>query len=493
MANNEVMKVLWVDNDPSVVEGTQQMAEQYNIDLPCFPNWEAAEVELKDHFNEFSAIILDANCEFSADSVEDKTFLAYVLPRLSKIFGEKHAEIPWYVLSAGTMDEFDLVLQMVNNDDRKKHNEDWGPLLYFKDKRYEDGSTDLDKLFLNIRQSDDNSYQTKIRAIYSDVFRTISEKNNKLDKEIENILMPTLIALHFPETRTEDASLSDFTQLRQVIEYLFRACNQTGLLPDECTLNGKINIQESLRYLSGENTKHLGVRYGSYERGDHLFPQIVSENLQQILNTANSCVHTADENPDESKNVVDYLDTVGGERQLYSFVLELCDVIVWYGKYVQKHPDREKNRRWCQSTKTGGNKDKGKPQPEKAKQGHGKPGFDKREHEHNRKDRDRNWQDRQKENIRIGDKGYYDIIPHEEENNTPVVTSEGISSEAYEHQMMCVERDGRGNWHCGKCLIIPRTPITEGERLEIYNIVANIKDSKDTYPLYAKKYNKLNF
>ncbi|MBQ4034840.1 MAG: hypothetical protein II623_05220, partial [Paludibacteraceae bacterium] len=350
MANNEIMKVLWVDNDPSVVEGTQQRAEQYNIDLPCFSNWEAAETELKDHFNEFSAIILDANCEFSADSVEDKTFLAYVLPRLSKLFGEKHAEIPWYVLSAGTMDEFDLVLQMVNNDDRKKHNEDWGPLLYFKDKRYEDGTTDLDKLFLNIRQSDDSSYQTKIRTLYSDVFRTIAEKNNKLDKEIENILMPVLIALHFPETTTDNANLSSFTQLRQVIEYLFRACNQTGLLPDECALNGKINIQESLRYLSGENTKHLGVRYGSYEQGDHLFPQIVSENLQQILNTANACVHTADENPDESKNVVDYLDTIGGDRQLYSFALELCDVIVWYGKYIQKHPDREKNRRWCQST-----------------------------------------------------------------------------------------------------------------------------------------------
>ena len=51
MANNEIMKVLWIDNDPSVVEGTQQRAEQYNIDLPCYPNWEVAETELKDHFN----------------------------------------------------------------------------------------------------------------------------------------------------------------------------------------------------------------------------------------------------------------------------------------------------------------------------------------------------------------------------------------------------------------------------------------------------------
>ena len=485
MANNEIMKVLWVDNDPSVVEGTQQRAEQYNIDLPCYPNWEVAETELKDHFNEYSAIILDANCEFSADSVEDKTFLAYVLPRLSKLFGEKHTEIPWYVLSAGTMEQFDLVLQMVNNDDRKKHNDDWGPLLYFKDKRYDDGTTDLDRLFLNIRQSDENSYQTKIRTLYSDVFRTISEKNNRLDKEIENILIPVLISLHFPETIRENTSYQDFTQLRQVIEYLLRACHQTGLLPDECALNGKINIQESLRYLSGENTKHLGVRYGSYERGDHLFPQIVSENLQQILNTANACVHTADENPDESKNVVDYLDTIGGDRQLYSFALELCDVIVWYGKYIQKHPDREKNRRWCQSTKAGGNKDKGKSPVEKGKGNNGKPDRNKPE---------RFKSNRSLEDIRIGDKGYYDIIPRDEvEINTPAVTADGISAEAYEHQMVCVESDGRGNWHCGKCLIIPRTPLTEGERLEIYNIVANIKDSKDAYPFYAKRYNKLNF
>ena len=251
------------------------------------------------------------------------------------------------------------------------------------------------------------------------------------------------------------------------------------------SLNGKINIQESLRYLSGENTKHLGVRYGSYEQGDHLFPQIVSENLQQILNTANACVHTADENPDVSKNVVDYLDTIGGDRQLYSFALELCDVIVWYGKYIQKHPDREKNRRWCQSTKAGGNKEKGKSLAEKGKGNNGKP-------DRNKSERFKN--NRSLEDIRIGDKGYYDIIPRDEvETSTPVVTADGISSEAYEHQMVCVERDGRGNWHCGKCLIIPRTPLTEGERLEIYNIVANIKDRKEIYPLYAKRYNKLNF
>lgn len=473
MDTNEIMKVLWVDNDHSIVESTQMMAEQYNIDLPCFPNWEAAESELKDHFNEFSAIILDANCEFSADSVEDKTFLAYVMPRLAKIFGEKHAELPWYVLSAGTMEQFDLVLQMVNNDDRKKHNEDWGQLLYFKDKRNADGTTDLDLLFTNIRHSNDSSYTTKIRALYPDVFKTIEERQNMLDKEVANLLTPVLKAMHFPETVTTEFSLSSFTQLRQVIEYLFRACNQTGLLPDECAINGKINLQESLRYLSGEDTKHLGVRYGSYALGDHLFPEILSNNLQQILNTANACTHTADETVDESKNVVDYFATVGGSRQLFSFALELCDAIIWYGKYIGKHPDRDKNMKWCQKVKKS--------------ESNGKNFIRERSEKKNKP------ASHPKENIPVGGgKNYYDIIPREDEQMEPIGSSE-LNKDAFEHQMMCVERDGRGNWHCGKCLIIPHTPLQEGDRLEIFNIVDNIKDTKGAYPLFAKKYNKLNF
>lgn len=473
MKNDDVMKVLWVDNDPSIVEGTQQRAEQYNIDLPCFPNWEKAEAELKEHFNEFSAIILDANCEFDSESVEDKTFLAYVMPRIAKIFGEMHSEMPWYVLSAGTMDEFDLVLQMVNTSDRKKHNDDWGKLLYFKDKRYDDGSTDLDLLFQNIRKSNESSYTTKIRSLYPDVFHTIEDKQTMLDKEIESILIPVLKALHFPESVRETTSLSNFTQLRQVIEYLFRACNQTGLLPDECVLNGKINIQESLRYLAGENTKHLGVRYGSYEQGDHLFPDIVSDNLQQILNTANACTHTADENPNDEDNEVDFIETVGASRLLYSYALELCDVIVWYGKYIKKHPDYKQNRKWCRTVKTGA---KDKPQQKK-------------------KNFDRSPYERPKENIRVGDKSYYDIIPreeHKEKAQAPTNPS-GLSTEAFEHQMMCAECDENGIWHCGKCMLIPKGPIKEGDRLEIFNIVENIKDSKDRYPLFAKKYNKLNF
>lgn len=485
MANDEIMKVLWVDNDPSIVEGTQQRAEQYGIDLECYPNWGRAENELKDHFNEFSAIILDANCAFDDDDVEDKTFLSFVMPRIAKLFGEKHSEIPWYVLSAGTMDEFDLILQLVNTNDRKKHNEDWGQLLYFKDKRNADGTTDLDLLFLNIRQSNDSSYTTKIRSLYPNLFRALSERQNQLDKEIGNLLTPILQALHFPETTTGDMSLSNFTQLRQVVEYLFRACNQTGLLPDECVLNGKINLQESLRYLSGENTKHLGVRYGSYERGDYLFPKLVTENLQQILNIANACTHTADETLDESKNVVDFFETVGAKRQLFSFALQLCDIIVWYSKYIRKHPDRTKNLQWCKPVK-GGN---GKPAEKKeGSNSDKKRNFDKKKNNKGTGGFD-------KESINIGGKGYYDIIPRDDEEveEKPVKPVSGLDPSVFENQMMCVEQDGHGNWHCGKCLIIPRTPLKEGERLEIYNIVENIKESKDVYPLFAKRYNKLNF
>lgn len=453
------MKVLWVDNDPSVVEGTQLIAEQYGIDLPCFKNWEDAQKELEDNFGDYSAIVLDANCEFGADSVEDKTFLAYVMPRIAKLFGEQHAELPWYVLSAGTMDEFDLVLQLVNTDDRKRHNDDWGKLLYYKDKRYDDGTTDLDSLFRNIRKSHESSHTARIHSLYGDVFRTIADPRNMLDKEVEELLLPILTQLHFPETIKESTSYASFTQLRQVLEYLFRACNRTGLLADECIPKGKVNLQESINYLGGQDCRFVKVRYGSAGRGDFIFPELITDTLQQILRVANACTHTADEVPGKRNNVTEYLETAGALRKLQSYALELCNVIVWYGKYVAKHPNAKENRKWCHSVKK--EEDLAQCQPATTH---------------------RNQKTWQRNNSKNGNTNH---AP--EAKATP---ANAADTHTYEYRIVAAECDENGRWHSGPCLILPKGPIKRGEKLEICEIEENRRATRDRYPLIARNYTK---
>ena len=94
-------KVLWVEDDLSIIRGYQITAESKDIELDVATNWEEAEEKLRINFNEYSAIILDAQCKIKkADTVASKLFLGHVSVRISRIFGEKHKFIPWYVLSA---------------------------------------------------------------------------------------------------------------------------------------------------------------------------------------------------------------------------------------------------------------------------------------------------------------------------------------------------------------------------------------------------------
>lgn len=56
-------KVLWVEDDLSIIRGYQITAEAKDIELDVATNWEEAEEKLRINFNEYSAIILDAQCK----------------------------------------------------------------------------------------------------------------------------------------------------------------------------------------------------------------------------------------------------------------------------------------------------------------------------------------------------------------------------------------------------------------------------------------------
>ena len=75
MANEIPYKVLWIDDDSSIIEGFQIKAEDYNIDLCPVNNWEDAESLLKENFEEYSAIILDAECKMNAHDPEECSFI----------------------------------------------------------------------------------------------------------------------------------------------------------------------------------------------------------------------------------------------------------------------------------------------------------------------------------------------------------------------------------------------------------------------------------
>ena len=56
----DLIQVLWVEDDPMVIENYPLKAENFGLQLVDFPCWDAAQAALENDFDRWSAIILDA-------------------------------------------------------------------------------------------------------------------------------------------------------------------------------------------------------------------------------------------------------------------------------------------------------------------------------------------------------------------------------------------------------------------------------------------------
>ena len=457
MNNNSIYKVLWVDNDPSIVESTKMIADNYGISLQHYLNWEEAEEEFKTNFNEYSGIILDASCGFGKNDIEDSSFLMSAVSRISMIFGEKHNELPWYILSAGTMEEFNVATHMMNSADRKKHIEDWGELVYLKDKQ-----GDLDRLMLSIKRAAIYSESSKITFRHKGTFEVLRRKN-LMDEKAYDIMFTILKALYQPENSEGFDSDAYYNQLRQVVEYLFRSAYELGLLPIECFTKidnqYNVNLSHSCKYMSGINTP-VGVRFGKAGKGedgangDTIFPPIIGKVVKHILDFSNYGSHTGSEYSDQ------YI--------LYGCTLQLCTVIEWYGKYTLEHQDVESNKKMCCRVI----KERRVYSAE----------ADTETKDENKEQKETNTHVSYEEvvGLKDNDKQNWGLIYEEEDKQEK-------NEDYYEGRIMRVERDKYGVVHCGKCEIDYKYGRKAGKNAVLENIVKNKKAEENGYPYFAKR------
>ena len=214
MAVADTYKVLWVDDDENIVVSTKLDAEDYNLELVHFSNWEEAEISLRKHFDEYSAIILDANCKINKDSLEQEEFITAVLPSLSILFGEKRRSIPWFLLSAGTMSNFNSIVTGAKYQ-HSKHEEEWGNMLYLKDVP-DDDEHNSSFLFQNIQRiAKDQSFNVVLFR-HREVFSYMG-KDKLIDSRARKLMLRMLSALYYPEENIKYEF--EGNPLRKVIEY----------------------------------------------------------------------------------------------------------------------------------------------------------------------------------------------------------------------------------------------------------------------------------
>lgn len=335
MAENVNYKVLWVDDELSIIKGYAVRAEGYNLELDHASNWEEAELKLRTHFKEYSAIILDANCKLKpSDSTPSKYFLGQVSVRMARIFGEKHEFIPWYVLSAGTMSDYDIVLELINTDERKEMESEWGKLQYQKDGS---GDDDPSLLFKKIKEIAEKKTINKVLFRHAEVFKYLGAGNLIDSIQARSYVLKMLSALYNPEENLN--FVYEGNPLRKVLEYLFRGAHRHGLIPDQCIENGRVNLQDSSRFLAGLEIRYTSsptvqkIRFG--EAGDAIFNQEVASVVLSILKFTNQDSHTGEDTP--------YTIEEDKKEIFFGCVLHLAQAIKFLGRYIEEHPNPEDN------------------------------------------------------------------------------------------------------------------------------------------------------
>jgi len=353
MRDKVFYKVLLVDDNDALGASLQPQAERYSLDLQQRECWEDAKQVLsnKNSFLEWDAIILDANCVDKKGNPPDLHFLTPALNDLNSLFVTHGTSIPWYVLTAGGKEEFDFVMEDIR---RISRDETWGNMLYFKHEPADDnGKDDVIRLFENIQRAAPLRTRNKIKHQYSALFEVM--KSCQFEPESEDIMISILSALHFPEENKGFDPVLYYNRLRQMVEYLFRAANKIGLLPDYFIEGGKVNLQGSSLYLDdkpftpSKDSTILSIRYG--EEGERVFHKNIASIVKNVLSVTSHHSHTIEIDKEDEKELLAYYLETRSPNLLFGYALQLCEVIIWFGNYAKSHNDREANLAKCKVVK----------------------------------------------------------------------------------------------------------------------------------------------
>ena len=131
-----------------------------------------------------------------------------------------------------------------------------------------------------------------------------------------------------------------YNPLRVVLEWLFRAARNKGLLHDKCFNKlDRINLTESYLFMAGLPAINSGVICTKAH-----FPVLIASIVHFILEVTGGASHTTTVSEKELPNLMSYWAKIDSPYLLYSLTFMLCDVIIWFGQYVSEHPNVEMNK-----------------------------------------------------------------------------------------------------------------------------------------------------
>ena len=330
MRNYDLIQVLWVEDDSSIINQYKKDAYYANLELISYPCWDDAKEALEKEYDRWSAIILDAKCKHHRDSSDSAVvFLREALKDISVLAEKKQSVIPWYVLTGGDTSEVSDSI----NDERLEWDSDW---TRSSNKKYYSKNTDTEMLYDRIRAHARYSYCLQIHKLYRNVFEAIEEC--KIDDAAYNALEDLLLPIHFPDEIDAKDYNDKFQKARDVLEYIFRSMSSYGILPD---WGRQVNLSASSHLLAGNNFSINGVDI--IKSHSQILPKELSKLMKTMLNIIPAFCHS-DSGIEDNVSKKEYMTSVENSTFLLkSFTFQFCELILWYRNYLREHPDKEDN------------------------------------------------------------------------------------------------------------------------------------------------------
>jgi hypothetical protein len=313
---SKTYNILWIDdehNDEALLPFILQ-AEQQDIILEGYGSFKEGFNALETNINYYDVILLDAL--FFEDENSETPNPVGLGSAIQKINELKNKKIfPYFVLSGQThfTDVTNPILEAFQLRCYNKKNPEDVKELLVAIKNEADAQINLQikhenqLLFKVIKQ-----YPDSARDIFIDVFKGLKGLNNLFDDQLY------------------------FTQLRIILETMFRMANSIGLLHDKCTqVNGnQVNLTESYRFLAGLDTSHFRVNCSVTH-----FPKLIADNVKNIIYATGAASHTSVVDITQNIHIQAYRKDINTPYLLYSLALQLMDVLIWFDGYSKVNND----------------------------------------------------------------------------------------------------------------------------------------------------------
>jgi hypothetical protein len=323
--------VLWCDDEHETLETIIDEAGANGIALAGFSNADEAVAELHRNYLKYDAVLLDglffSKAGQQGDAYSDKP-LGTVLNALVELKAKKF--LPKFVLSG-----------QVNITEKGN------PQIYVHEiERVYNKNIDGDTLQLwqDIKEAADQQEDTQIRHDYAQIFEICTDEY--IGEYNQKALLNILRSIRNPHDSFDDELY--FTQIRIILESMFRAANKLGILHDKCLEGGKVNLTESSLFMAGEQTKYLGV----YCKTKH-FNKIVSDSVKSILFITGAASHTVEADVKNNINLIAFRKEINSPYLLYSLTFSFMDVLLWFKSYADANSNYAANQaQWAEIAST---------------------------------------------------------------------------------------------------------------------------------------------